>query len=647
GCGQCGGTGCGSIDMGYITPYLDHEPASNATSTSYCCTSSFTVNSPTCGDGVSPPCLIAAEDQVTETVTATLAPEVASSLIDNCGLPDIPGVMDTSGTRCCPQGCGMCGGVGCGLVDMNLVAPTVEGDVPIDAKSGDYCCTSGVDIRDVTCGTGTGDDEGYPPCFIPAGTGTVTATLAPEVSSNLIDNCGLPGIPGIMDATGTRCCPQGCGMCGGSGCGSVDMNLVAPTVEGDVPIDAKSGDYCCTSGVDTRDVTCGTGTGDDEGYPPCFIPADFAEDTCYVEGVEGVSDDGVYCCPLGCGQCGGEGCGAIPVVNIFPDGRELPEDATASSYCCLKAFVEIEVVCGDPGVEPPCMIPEVGTSRPPVAAPVDTGDGSGSGSGGGNDTDITDGPDGVVGGGSTPSPSAMETMDCKTISVIVDELLQFDGIYHMMAGMNETLFLKNDSSAIMSHVPYEGAATNTTSTTTTALNATSECGYWILAEATGNYSLTVQDCATNPDDIDTAMWWMVEGTTEATPEHAVEVMVECVDMPSTPSTPSPASTGGSGGSLPDGEEGDGVGVTDGDGEGGGNGDGGDGSPTPAPADDSTGGAQDRSVDPGDAANTEDDAPSSSSKGGLSTGEAVGVGVACSVVAVVGAVGLTRWAKGGG
>ncbi|CAN0574690.1 unnamed protein product, partial [Ectocarpus sp. 12 AP-2014] len=59
----------------------------------------------------------------------------------------------------------------------------------------------GVDIRDVTCGTGAGDDEGYPPCFIPAGTGTVTVTLAPEVASSLIDNCGLPDMPGIMDTS--------------------------------------------------------------------------------------------------------------------------------------------------------------------------------------------------------------------------------------------------------------------------------------------------------------------------------------------------------------------------------------------------------------------------------------------------------------
>lgn len=95
--------------------------------------------------------------------------------------------------------------------------------------------------------------------------------------------------------------------------------------------------------------------------PPALPPpyhADLAEDTCYVEGIVGVSDDGVHCCPLGCGQCGGGGCGAIPEVNIFPDGRDLPDNATAWSYCCLGAFAEIEVQCGDPGVEPPCIIPE-------------------------------------------------------------------------------------------------------------------------------------------------------------------------------------------------------------------------------------------------------------------------------------------------
>lgn len=62
---------------------------------------------------------------------------------------------------------------------------------------------------------------------------------------------------------------QGCGMCGGTGCGSRDMNDVAATVPGGVPLGAKSDDYCCVSGVDARGVTCGTG--EDQGYPPCFI----------------------------------------------------------------------------------------------------------------------------------------------------------------------------------------------------------------------------------------------------------------------------------------------------------------------------------------------------------------------------------------
>lgn len=62
-------------------------------------------------------------------------------------------------------------------------------------------------------------------------------------------------------------------MCGGEGCGKVDMALVAASVFGGVPEGAKAGDYCCLSGVDARDVVCGTGTGDAMVYPPCFVPA--------------------------------------------------------------------------------------------------------------------------------------------------------------------------------------------------------------------------------------------------------------------------------------------------------------------------------------------------------------------------------------
>ncbi len=39
----------------------------------------------------------------TPVVTGTLNPSVAETLIDNCDLEGMPGIKDSSGTRCCPQ----------------------------------------------------------------------------------------------------------------------------------------------------------------------------------------------------------------------------------------------------------------------------------------------------------------------------------------------------------------------------------------------------------------------------------------------------------------------------------------------------------------------------------------------------------------
>ncbi|CAN0379370.1 unnamed protein product, partial [Hapterophycus canaliculatus] len=48
--------------------------------------------------------------------------------------------------------------------------------------------------------------------------------------------------------------------------------------------------------------------------------ADTVEDSCNVEGVEGVADASrTYCCPLGCGLCGGTGCGSVPESHVFTD----------------------------------------------------------------------------------------------------------------------------------------------------------------------------------------------------------------------------------------------------------------------------------------------------------------------------------------
>jgi len=43
-----------------------------------------------------------------------------------------------------------------------------------------------------------------------APTPVVTGTLNPSVADNLVDNCDIPGMPGIKDSSGTRCCPQVC-----------------------------------------------------------------------------------------------------------------------------------------------------------------------------------------------------------------------------------------------------------------------------------------------------------------------------------------------------------------------------------------------------------------------------------------------------
>lgn len=60
----------------------------------------------------------------------------------------------------------------------------------------------------------------------------------------------------------------------------------------------------------------------------------------------------------GCGQCGGDGCGTVPLTQVFSDGRDLPLDATASDYCCTKGFTNSTMSCDEPGAEPPCFIPK-------------------------------------------------------------------------------------------------------------------------------------------------------------------------------------------------------------------------------------------------------------------------------------------------
>ena len=61
-------------------------------------------------------------------------------------------------------------------------------------------------------------------------------------------------------------------------------------------------------------------------------------------GFEGTNDNGSACCPIGCGQCGGAGCGAV--------GRDEGLDNTD---CCINGVLNNQELCSVTGTAP-CVI---------------------------------------------------------------------------------------------------------------------------------------------------------------------------------------------------------------------------------------------------------------------------------------------------
>ncbi|CAM9136434.1 unnamed protein product [Scytosiphon promiscuus] len=253
---------------------------------------------------------------------------------------------------CCPTGCGLCGGTSCSTTPMSWVQPgptplSVDASVPVNATSYDYCCTDIFDTLETVCGV----DGGEPPCRMP------------QEFEEKEDSCFVEGISGLVHANGELCCPLGCAICGDVGCGTQHISYVFP---GDLPWsttapdDATTSDFCCLSAF--------KGVGEcEEGVvePPCRIPEvettlaprETFVDSCGVDGIEGIAD-GANCCPLGCGQCGGVGCGSIDMGYITPSlGFEPDEDDTSALFCCSGGFVVgITPNCSDNDVLPPCFI---------------------------------------------------------------------------------------------------------------------------------------------------------------------------------------------------------------------------------------------------------------------------------------------------
>ncbi|CAB1104565.1 MEP12 [Ectocarpus sp. CCAP 1310/34] len=68
-----------------------------------------------------------------------------------------------------------------------------------------------------------------------------------------------------------------------------------------------------------------------------------ADDT-QIDGTEGIDGNGVVCCPIGCGQCGGDGCSTAGSAN-----------GLGSESCCGGGVKSLGVYCDDTN-EAPCII---------------------------------------------------------------------------------------------------------------------------------------------------------------------------------------------------------------------------------------------------------------------------------------------------
>jgi len=234
-CGTCGGTGCNLRPGG----------ASN------CCTSQIKVSC----DIQGLPCIAS---------TSTTAPTTTTS---SCPTGTI---ADSSGSKCCASTCGTCGGYGCHLRPGGAAA----------------CCTSTVTA---SCTTNV------LPCVIYPSTSAPTVAVTVATTTATTSACPTGSIP---DGSGLKCCASTCGSCGGFGCNLRPGGATA----------------CCTSSVST---SCSTGT------LPCLVDQT-STTTCPTGSV--TDESGTMCCDDACGACGGYGC------HLFPGG---------AAACCTSSITAL------------------------------------------------------------------------------------------------------------------------------------------------------------------------------------------------------------------------------------------------------------------------------------------------------------------
>ncbi|CAB1098365.1 unnamed protein product [Ectocarpus sp. CCAP 1310/34] len=233
------------------------------------------------------------------TPVPTPAPTPSSARTCSNGLEGI----DANGVVCCPLACGQCGGTGCN---------TSGAAFGLDGSS---CCGGGVKASDEYC-----DETNEAPCIIGS-----RPTPSPT-SANTCSN-GLEGI----DGNGVVCCPLGCGQCGGTGCNTSGAAA------------GLDGSSCCGGSIKASGKYC-----DETNDAPCIIgsspaPSPTPSETCS-NGVEGIDGNGVVCCPLGCGQCGGAGCTTSGAAA-----------GLGADSCCGGSIKASDEYCDETN-EAPCII---------------------------------------------------------------------------------------------------------------------------------------------------------------------------------------------------------------------------------------------------------------------------------------------------
>ncbi|CAM9361846.1 unnamed protein product [Ascophyllum nodosum] len=335
-CGLCGGSGC--AEVGGVNSTLTAND---------CCSSEILESDVFCVDTGVAPCILTAD--------------VTGDFNSTCS-NDLPGFEDTVNLVCCDVACGLCGGSGCGnvvgltgndccseTIATNGTLCSVAGEAPciidLPEVTSNNTCSNGFSgfedtvnfvCCDVACGLcggpGCGNVPGLTGSDCCSSTISTTGTLCsvageapcilelPDVTTN---NTCSNDFPGFEDSVNGVCCDAACGLCGGAGCGNVP---------------GLTGNDCCSETIANNGTLCSLA-----GEAPCILdlPEVTSNSTCS-NGFPGFEDTvNFVCCDVGCGLCGGPGCGNVRGLT--------------GNDCCSETIATNGTLCSVAG-EAPCIL---------------------------------------------------------------------------------------------------------------------------------------------------------------------------------------------------------------------------------------------------------------------------------------------------